>query len=85
MKITIDIKENKNGNINVTVNELKKLKNTKETEFNTIEQYDANLTQGSVIVTQEGQKGLERVSQNVKTVNGEIEYVDPAGKQVLKE
>lgn len=35
MKITIDIKENKNGNINVTVNELKKLKNTKETEFNT--------------------------------------------------
>lgn len=35
MKITIDIKENKNGNINVTVNELKKLKNTKETEYNT--------------------------------------------------
>ena len=35
MKITIDIKENKNGNINVTVNELKKLKNTKESEYNT--------------------------------------------------
>lgn len=35
MKITIEIKENKNGNINVTVNELKKLKNTKESEYNT--------------------------------------------------
>lgn len=35
MKLTIDIKENKNGNINVTVNAPKKLKNTKESEYNT--------------------------------------------------
>ena len=35
MKITLEIKENKNGNINVTVNELKKNKNTKDTEFKT--------------------------------------------------
>lgn len=34
MKITIDIKENKEGRINVTVNELKRLKNTKDSEFN---------------------------------------------------
>lgn len=36
MKLTIDIKENKeNGKINVTVNELKKNKNTKDSEFKT--------------------------------------------------
>lgn len=35
MKITIEVKENKNGNINVTVNELKKNKTTKDSEFNT--------------------------------------------------
>lgn len=34
MKITIDIKENKEGNLTVKVNELKKNKNTKDTEFN---------------------------------------------------
>ena len=33
MKITLDIKENKEGNVTVTVNELKKNKNTKESEF----------------------------------------------------
>lgn len=36
MKITLDIKENKEtGNINVTINELKKNKTTKDSEFNT--------------------------------------------------
>lgn len=35
MKITLEIKENKNGNINVTINELKKNKNTKDSEYNT--------------------------------------------------
>lgn len=34
MKLTIEIKENENGNINVTVKELKRNKNTKDTEFN---------------------------------------------------
>ena len=34
MKITLEIKENKEtGNINVTINELKKNKNTKDSEF----------------------------------------------------
>ncbi len=56
----------------------------KETAFQTVEQYDKNLTQGSVVVTQQGENGMERVSQNVKTVNGEIAYVDPAGKETLK-
>jgi len=55
----------------------------KETEFETIEKYDENMTQGSVIVTQDGKPGLERVSQNVKSINGEIKYVDPAGKELI--
>ena len=35
MKLTLEIKENKEGNINVTINELKKNKNTKDSEFKT--------------------------------------------------
>ena len=54
------------------------------TNFNTIEQYNDSLTQGSSIVTQEGENGLERVAQNVKSVNGEIAYVDPVNKETLK-
>ena len=56
----------------------------KETNFTVQEKYDANLTQGSILVTQEGKKGLERVSQNVKSVNGNITYVDPVGKEVIQ-
>ncbi|MBE6139562.1 MAG: M23 family metallopeptidase [Firmicutes bacterium] len=56
----------------------------KETDFQIVEQYDETLTQGNVVVTQEGENGLERVSQNVKSINGEIKYVDPAGKETLK-
>ncbi len=56
----------------------------REKNFETIERYDSNLTQGSVIVTQKGQKGMERVTQNVKTVNGEISYVAPVDKKTIK-
>lgn len=56
----------------------------KETNFAVQERYDQNLNQGSMIVTQEGKNGLERVSQNVKSVNGTITYVDPAGKEVIQ-
>lgn len=56
----------------------------KETEFSIVEQYDESINQGSVIVTQEGEKGIDRISQNVKSVNGEITYVDPVDKQVIK-
>ena len=56
----------------------------KVTNFNTIEQYNENLTQGSSVVTQQGENGLERVSQNVKSVNGEITYVDPVDKKTIK-
>lgn len=56
----------------------------KETDFQVVEQHDENLIQGNIVVAQEGEKGLERVSQNVKTINGVISYVDPAGKETLK-
>lgn len=56
----------------------------KETDFQIVEQHDENLIQGNIMVAQEGEKGLERVSQNVKSVNGEINYVDPIGKETLK-
>lgn len=56
----------------------------KETSYSTDEKYDENLTQGSVVVTQEGKNGLERVSQNVKSVNGNIAYVDPVEKAVIQ-
>jgi len=56
----------------------------KETPFGVQEQYDENLTQGSIVVAQEGKNGLERVAQNVKSVNGNIAYVDPAGKEVIQ-
>ena len=55
-----------------------------DTNFEVQEVYDENLNQGSVIVTQEGKTGLERVSQNVKSINGNIAYVDPQGKQVIQ-
>lgn len=56
----------------------------KETDFSVQEKYDENLTQGSIVVTQQGKKGLERVSQNVKSINGNIAYVDPVGKEVIQ-
>ena len=33
MKLTLEIKENTNGNINVIIKELKKNKNTKDSEY----------------------------------------------------
>lgn len=56
----------------------------KETNFPVVEKYDSTLSQGSTQLVQEGQKGLERVSQNVKSINGEITFVDPVGKEVIK-
>lgn len=55
-----------------------------ESRYKTEEKYDASLLMGDDKVVQEGQNGLERVSQNVKQINGEIVYVNPQGKQVLK-
>lgn len=56
----------------------------KESNFATVEQYDENMTQGNSFVAQEGETGIERVSQNVKWVNGQITYIEPVGKETIK-
>ena len=56
----------------------------KETDFSIVEQYDENINQGSIAILQDGEKGIERVYQNVKFVNGEISYVDPVAKETIK-
>ena len=61
--------------------------NVKDTKSNykTEEKYDGSLVIGTEKVIQEGENGLDRISQNEKKVNGVIVYVDPKGKQVIKE
>lgn len=56
-----------------------------ESQYMTEERYDDNIVIGQDKVIQKGEKGLERVSQKVRKVNGAINYVDPQGKTVLKE
>lgn len=53
-------------------------------QYQTEIQYDAEKVLGDEELIQEGVDGLERVSQRIKYVNGEIEYVDPIGKQELE-
>ena len=54
------------------------------TNYSTVEQYDSNLNQGREILTQEGEKGVERVSQNVKLINGQTAYIEPISKETIK-
>ena len=60
------------------------VKDTKS-NYKTEEKYDENAVIGTEKVIQEGSDGLDRVSQNEKKVNGVLVYVDPKGKQVIKE
>ena len=55
-----------------------------ESTYNTVEVYDNSMNQGDQVVIQEGENGIDRVSQNVKLVNGEISYVEPVSKQTIK-
>ena len=56
----------------------------KTSDFTTVEEYDETITQGNSFVTKEGETGIERVSQNVKQVNGQIAYIEPVGKETIK-
>ena len=56
----------------------------KEDSFETVYQYDENEYIGYEEVIQEGEDGLERVSQRQKIVNGDIAFVEPVGKETLK-
>ena len=56
----------------------------KENDYKTVYQYDENEYIGYEEVVQEGEAGLERVSQKQKIVNGDIAFVEPVSKEVLK-
>ncbi len=56
----------------------------KEADYKTVYQYDENEYIGYEEVVQEGEAGLERVSQKQKIVNGDIAFVEPVGKEILK-
>lgn len=53
-------------------------------KFKVEEIYDDNLVIGDERVKQQGEDGLERVSQNVKKVNGSITFIDPVSNETLK-
>ncbi len=46
--------------------------------------YDDSMLLGDEVVSQTGENGLDRISQNVKYVNGAINYVERVNKEVLK-
>lgn len=77
----VQIKET-NPRLKVVVEEY--IVQDQENNYQTIYQYDDNMYIGETKLIQEGEKGLERVSQRVKSVNGIIVYVEPKGKQTLK-
>lgn len=56
----------------------------KKVEYDIIEQYDSKLTQGTEYVSQKGVNGIERISQNVRSVNGTITYVDKISDETIK-
>lgn len=66
--------------IKVVKNEVKDLVSSYKTEY----QYDSNMYVGEEKVLQEGEEGLERINQEVTSVNGEITYVDTKSKEVIK-
>lgn len=55
-----------------------------ETRYSVEEKIDATLLEGTTKKIQEGQNGINRVTQNVKTVNGVITYVSPLSSEELK-
>ena len=55
-----------------------------ESNYNTVEQHDSSMIQGDEIVTQEGEKGIDRITQSIKSVNGQINYVQVDQRETLK-
>lgn len=56
----------------------------KNIEYSTIYQYDETQYVGYQKTTQDGVDGLQRVKQRVKIINGNTVYVEPKGKEILK-
>lgn len=53
-------------------------------KFKTIERYDASKQVGDDEIIQKGENGLERISQKVEEINGNITYIKPISKVELK-
>ena len=56
----------------------------KVNSYKTVYQYDDEKLQGYTELVQEGEDGLERVSQKQQIVNGLISFVEPVSKEILK-
>ena len=56
----------------------------KTNDYKTVYQYDSTQFVGYTKTIQEGESGLERVSQRLKIINGTTVYVEPKGKETLK-
>ena len=56
-----------------------------ESQYTTEERYDDTMVVGQDKVIQEGENGMDRVSQMERKINGTIVYVDPKGKESLKD
>ena len=54
-------------------------------QYKTIETIDEEKVIGTLVVLQEGENGLLRVQQNKKYINGNVVYVEPISKEVLKQ
>ena len=53
-------------------------------KYETIIKYDSTKVKGDTEVLQKGENGLERVSQKVRKINGDISYVQPISNEELK-
>ena len=71
-----------NPKINITVEQY--IVEDMVVEFDTVEEYDNTLNQGMEVVKQQGKDGIERVGQNVRSVNGTITFVEPVSNTTIK-
>jgi murein DD-endopeptidase MepM/ murein hydrolase activator NlpD len=71
-----------NPKINVVLEEY--VVDDRELNYNTTETYDPKMLAGSRTILQEGRNGKIRVSQNIKTVNGQMVFVDTVSTETLE-
>lgn len=55
-----------------------------EVAYSTELKYDSSKVIGDDEIIQQGENGLERITQRIKYVNGQINYVDPISKEIRK-
>lgn len=78
-EVTIGIPDPK---VNVVLEEY--VVNDQEVKFNVQEVFDSKMMSGSQVVMQQGSNGKIRVAQNVKTINGQVNYVENISTEQLQ-